>query len=117
MGFGLPIDFAIAMGLGWIWYLARTLPQVNVAWPGVATAGICLVLFLGGSHLFLGWLYQGIRSFSSEAAAQSQRKWNWRWTGSLAAVIVLMFVAGMSVTGIAHQVGWLLTSKEALGGF
>ncbi len=113
MGFAVPVDFAVAVVLGWIWYLARTYPAVRVAPEGVATAAVCLVLFIVGSHLFLGWLYMGVRTRAGTTAPGGER-WKWRWTCSLTALIVLMFVAGMSVVGMTHQLGWLLSSKEPL---
>ena len=30
-------------------------------------------------------------------------------------VVVLMFVAGISAAGVAHQAGWLLTAEEPHG--
>jgi prepilin-type processing-associated H-X9-DG protein len=113
MGFAVPVDFAVAVVLGWIWYLARTYPAVHVAPEGVATAAVCLVLFIVGSHLFLGWLYTAVRNRAGTTAPRGER-WKWRWTCGLTALIVLMFVAGMSVVGMTHQLGWLLRSKEPL---
>jgi prepilin-type processing-associated H-X9-DG protein len=113
MGISIPIEFIAIITLGWIWFLARTLPEIQVAWAGVATASICLILFAVGTHGFLGWLYP---HFPGKGNAQDpgNRRWKWRWTGSLVAVTILMFVAGMSVVGMTHQLGWLLTSKERL---
>ena len=112
MGFALPVDFAVAVVLGWIWYLARTYPEVQVAPAGVATAIVCLILFVLGSHLLLGWLYGAVYRAVDTKSAPGGERWKWRWTCSLTAVIVLMFVSGMSVVGMTHQLGWLLTSKE-----
>lgn len=111
MGFVAPIDFAVAVAFGWIWYLVRTLPQVQPASAGVVTAAACLVLFVVGSQFFLGWLYSEIRNRNGTSGSPHSR-WKWRWTLGLAAVIVVMFVAGMATVGVTHQLGWLLTSRE-----
>jgi prepilin-type processing-associated H-X9-DG protein len=111
MGLVFPIDFLAAISLGWIWYLRRTLPEVQVATAGAATAATYLVLFVVGSHAFLGWLYREIPR-PAGATLDEKPRWKWRWTGSLVFVLVLMFVAGMSITGMTHQLGWLLTSPE-----
>jgi prepilin-type processing-associated H-X9-DG protein len=111
LGIALPIDFAGALVLGWAWYLSRTLPHVQVASAGVATAAVCVVLFFIGSHIFLSWLYRELQSSAGGKAALDSR-WRWRWTGGLTALFVLMFVAGMSVVGVTHQLGWLVSSKE-----
>jgi Protein of unknown function (DUF1559) len=112
MGVALPVDVAVAVGLGWIWYLARLYHEVQVAPDGAATAAVCLILFAVGSHLFLGWLYRAVRSADGAPSAPDGERWKWRWTGSMTAVIVLMFVAGMSVVGMTHQLGWLVNSQE-----
>ena len=72
---------------------------------------MCLILFVVGSQFFLAWLYREIRNPAGTKAFLDPR-WKWRWTGGLAAVIILMFVAGMATVGVTHQLGWLLTSKE-----
>ncbi len=112
MGFALPVDFAVAVVLGWLWYLARTYSEVQVAPEGLATAVVCLILFVVGAHFFLNWIFTAIRSHTGTKSAESSDRWKWRWTLSLTAVIVLMFVSGMSVVGMTHQLGWLLRSKE-----
>ncbi len=113
MGFGVPIDFLAVITLGWAWYLVRTLPEIRMARAGIATAAICLVLFAVGSHAFLAWLYSHSNT-REETQDPGNRRWKWRWTGTLVAVTILMFVAGMSTVGVTHQLGWLLTSKERL---
>jgi prepilin-type processing-associated H-X9-DG protein len=106
----LPIDFALYLIVGWIIFTARVVPQVRIGWGGVTTGIICLILFAAGLHAFLDWYSKETRVEGDQAT----RGWKWRWTASLVALIVLLFVAGLSTVGIAHQVGWLLTSKEAL---
>jgi prepilin-type processing-associated H-X9-DG protein len=112
-GMALPLDFAIALGFGWVWYLARVLPQVGVAWGGVITAALCLALFLAGLHTFLVWLYDQVGA-AADPGDPAVRRWRPRWTLALGVLLVLIFVAGLSAAGIAHQVGWLLTSEEPL---
>ncbi len=111
MGIALPIEFALYIAFGWIWYLARTIPRVEMTSDGIATAALCLLLIVVGSQFFLNWLYREIRSPANLSAPRNIR-WKWRWTGDLLVVIVLMFVAGMAVTGMTHQLGWLLASKD-----
>ncbi len=113
MGFAVPIDLAIAVVFGWVLYLLRVVPHVGVAWDGVITAAVCLVLFLTGSHAVLAWLY-GHLGGDVEKGDPTSRRWKLRWTAALGMLIILMFVAGLSAAGIVHQVGWLLTSREPL---
>src|SRR5262249_49375232 len=48
------------------------------------------------------------------AKEPADRRWRWRWTGWLVGGVVLMFVAGLAAAGVAHQVGWLITSPEPI---
>lgn len=109
----LPLDIVLNLAFGWIAFLARVVPEVKVGWGGVATGVVCLTLLVAGSHRFLGWVYEQTRGEGEPTV----KRWHWRWTGSLVAVIVLMFVAGLATVGVAHQVGWLVTSKEPLASF
>ncbi len=108
MGFMVPLDLAFALVFGWINYLMRVLPEVRANWWGVATAVACLVPLAVGSHFFLAWLYQ----VSDKSKSVDSRGWRWRWTGGLIALVVLMFVAGLAVGGVAHQAVWLISSPE-----
>ncbi len=112
IGLAVPVDFAVAITFGWVWYLLRTLPEVRFETTGVATAAVCLVLLTVGAHVFFSWLFRETRG-SARASEFHLKRWKWRWTGSLVLVTLLMFVAGMSVVGMTHQFGWLLSSKES----
>jgi hypothetical protein len=113
MGLFAPIEFLAVITIGWIWYLARTLPVIQVAWAGVATGALCLTLVAIGSHYFLAWIYPHVR-WPGEGYESGVIRWKWRWTGSFVAGIVLLFVAGLATVGVTHQLGWLLTSREPL---
>ena len=112
-GLVFPIDFFLALTLGWAVYLYRVLPRVSIDGAGILTAVLCLALFVAGSHAFLRWFYG---RFQEASAPKNQEvpPWKARWTVALSASILLLFVAGISAAGIAHQLGWLLTSGESL---
>jgi prepilin-type processing-associated H-X9-DG protein len=105
LGIMLPFELALYLAFGWVAFLVNVLPQVQVAWGGVALAVICLVAFAVGAHWFFGWLIAQIKP---------ENRWKVRWTASLVGVIVVMFVAGMATAGMVHQAGWLLSSKQWL---
>ncbi|MHC5540871.1 DUF1559 domain-containing protein [Singulisphaera rosea] len=106
---GVPAyDVLWYLGLGWWPYLAEVRPRVKIAWDGVATGAVCLALFVLGMHRFLSWLSREIQV----AAGRPHRPWLPRWTISLVTLIVVMFVLGISVTGIVHQTGWLIASRK-----
>jgi prepilin-type processing-associated H-X9-DG protein len=110
LGEGVLPDFAFALAFGWIIYLMRVLPEVRINWEGVATAVTCLALFVIGAHIFLGWFYQQVAGGKGPV----DRRWRRRWTTWLVGGILLMFVSGLAAAGVAHQVGWLITSPEPI---
>jgi prepilin-type processing-associated H-X9-DG protein len=107
--------FEVVWGLasGWVAYAARVLPRVRVSWDGVLTAVVCLALFTVGLHRTLGWLYREVQT-AGDATVECRRTWSVRWTLSLVVLIVLMFVVGISATGIVHQAGWLISARGSL---
>jgi prepilin-type processing-associated H-X9-DG protein len=117
VGFGfllaLPLDAAFNLAFGWVFFLARVVPQMAIDWKSIVTGVICLVALAVGLHWFLVWT--AARSpHPGRAEGATVPYWRPRWTLMLLAVVVLMFVAGISAVGIGHQTGWLLTSPEPL---
>jgi Protein of unknown function (DUF1559) len=112
IGLGLPLELAFYLVFGWIVYLVRVLPRVSMNASGIATAAVCLILLAFGGHAFSRWIHQQMRGVKQLGeVALLEPRWRWRWTGSLLGVVLLMFVAGMAVTGVAHQVGWLVATR------
>jgi prepilin-type processing-associated H-X9-DG protein len=107
-----PSQLFFDLGLGWVLYLVRVVPQITVNWNGVLTAAICLVALPLGLHRFLQWFY--VQNSKLAENARTDRVWPLRWTVSFLGVVVLMFVAGIAVVGAIHQTAWLVTSPEPL---
>ena len=105
----MPFDLLFNLAAGWTLFLYRVVPQVTVSPSGLATAAVCLVLLAFGMQQFLAWLYPQVRK-----AEETEPRWQWRWTFALLGVVVLMFVAGISATGITHQTSWLVTSPDPI---
>jgi prepilin-type processing-associated H-X9-DG protein len=103
-----PSQILAELAGGWALFLGRVVLVLTVDWGGVAIGAVCLALFAILAHSFFGWLYPRVR-WPDDGSV-----WKAKWTASLVAVVVLMFAAGISAAGIAHQVGWLLTSHEPL---
>jgi prepilin-type processing-associated H-X9-DG protein len=108
--FPLPGDVLINLVLGWVFFIVRIATEVHPGWAGIATALICLIGFTAGLHAFLRWLSRERGAVYGSTSAP----WKWQWTRSAVAVIVLMFVAGLSTVGVSHHAGWLLVSNEPL---
>lgn len=96
---------------GWAWFLGRVVPGVRVSGEGIFLGVLCLVLFTGGLHLFLRWIYSEITR-QRTGTVEIQDCWTPRWTACIVGVLLLMFVAGIAATGIAHQAGWLVRGRS-----
>jgi hypothetical protein len=112
-GFYLPFDFAFQVGLGWVLFVYRVLPEVTIDRGATATALVCLAGLAVGLHIFLNWLAGQIRKPRKQEAAAIPL-WRARWTAMILALVVLLFVVGISAVGITHQTAWLLTSPGPL---
>src|SRR5262245_10189022 len=120
VGVFFPLDFLIALTIGWGFYLYRVVPQIHVNWIGVATAFLCLVGFVVGLHLFLNWQAQEWRqkaelrddTHGADLVQSVWPVWPVRRTAIVVTAVLLMFTTGMAAAGVAHQLGWLLSSRE-----
>jgi len=93
------------LAAGWAHYLVDDLPKVTVKPEGVLSLAGLLVMAAAVGHGFCRWMWQ---------STGHDQPWRARWTMSGLSVVVLMFAAGMAVTGMAHQTGWLLRSPVPL---
>ena len=122
---GVPGETGGHLVIGWLAFLGRTLSRVTVNWSGVATILVCAMLLLIGGHRFAVWLSSGWASQSpsaspaeapalsaTDAGLRGVRAWPLRRTALLLAIVVLMFVAGISFIGLVHQTAWLATTPE-----
>ena len=98
-------DLVVHLGLGWIGHLTEVLPKVTFNWSGIGFLLLCVALagFMG--HRFCRWIWQG---------TGHPEPWRLRWTLSGFGILLLMFGAGMTITAVAHQTGWLIGSPEGL---
>ena len=112
LGVTFPIDAAFQLVFGWVLFLLRVAPQITIDVSATVTALVCLVILTVGLHLFLRWLYGTIQRANAHEASAS--RWRTRWTGMLLALMVSMFLAGISAVGVSHQVVWLFTSRESI---
>jgi prepilin-type processing-associated H-X9-DG protein len=106
-------DVLVSLTFGWVAYCVRVLPKVTVSREGVTTAVVCLILFTFGLHRTLKWLHGEVWKARNGAPGET-RSWPIRWTLSIVGLTVLMFVVGISATGIVHQAGWLMASRRSV---
>ena len=95
---------------GWVFFLVRTIPQVQLNWGEIAVAASALAVFTYMMHHGLRWWAQGSR----ENEQSSGSNWPVRYSLTVVALIVLMFVAGTSMIGLAHQMSWLAAIDDKI---
>lgn len=99
------VELIFTVAFGWWMFLERTVPEIVWNWSLVGMAVVSSLFIMALSHWFLRWL-------SKEQIALSQ--WPIKWTICGLVAVSLVFLVGMSVGGIAHQVGWMAASEEPL---
>jgi hypothetical protein len=133
---GATTSYTLALILGWLFYLLGVLPKVRVNGSSVLMAIGCISIFAVGFHWWMSWLFasigqdatadEGIDEDGSEDGSEvddepnneiaddevgvvdAPRPWRLRWTASIVVIVVMMFVIGIAVTGVAHQTAWLV---------
>lgn len=118
-GILVPSEVLLYSLTGWAIFLVRAWSSVQLNGSSMVTAGVSLALFSTGLHLFLNWFYDGIsagnrESATMEASSVRQNGWRVRWTGQIVALTFIMFVAGISMIGLTHQVAWLASANKPL---
>jgi hypothetical protein len=95
--------------LGWMGFLQRTLPRIELNWDLIGMGMICLGGILIISQYFLRWVTASIA-----VRRGTNSHWPWRWTWCGAGAIGVLFLVGMAVGGAVHQIGWISNSPEPL---
>jgi hypothetical protein len=90
--------------LGWIYFPLRTLPRMTVDWPSLAVGAVGLVLFALLLHFTLSW-------FAAKGNFAGHQGWCWRSSLVIAGMLLLMFLAGISLVGATHQFVWMQTGR------
>jgi len=125
VGAVLPLQFLAILLFGWAWHVYRLVGLVRIDWPELAGAAFLLSVFGLGLHWFCSWFASAKsarqNSETSEfpevdksIAIEAKSLWRPKWTVAIVAVVLLMFIAGISMVGVTHQVAWLFTAKEPL---
>lgn len=109
-GLAFPFQAVFYLIAGWIPFIRRVAPQLNVNWSNVATAVLCLFTVGLGAHWFLSW----IDASRTRDSAEPLRRWRFAWTASITAAILLLLIAGICILGVAHQTVWMATSEQPI---
>jgi hypothetical protein len=103
------VSIGRALLFGWVSFIGRVVPRVEVSWVGVVSGAVFLGLLIVLLHLFARWCAQAAADPSAPP-----RHWRFRWTLSIVTALVLMFIVGYSTIGLARHIGWLCSSPDPL---
>jgi len=110
--FGPPLfEAVIALAFGWLLFLARVLPDVTWNATALVQAAVSLTLVTLLAHWLLAWIYRAAGRGTEEGPPPA---WRFRWTAAGVTIVVLMFVAGISMIAIVHQAYWIASSDQPL---
>jgi hypothetical protein len=90
---------AFTLAFGWIGFLRRVLPELSWNPAAIGMFALCSAVSLAGIQSFGRWL-------------RGDAGWRWKWTLGLDAGLWLHFLTVMGFTGVVHQAGWLVASKD-----
>jgi len=107
-------DILFFLIFGWISFLFRVLPRIEVRWAIVGSAAVYVGLFIVGAHYFFRWLGREMTPREPGDYAAVVRAWPWKWTAQIFLLIVLAFASGMAATGAMRQTEWLAGSKKPI---
>jgi hypothetical protein len=103
MGNAVPFLFVTHLGIGWWWHLANVLPPLVPEWPALLLPLTCLALATPLSHRFMVWL---------ASAKNPTPAWRLPQTLGVMALLLLASAAAIAVSGITHQLAWLLRTPS-----
>lgn len=96
--------------MGWALFLVQVVPLVRVDGGSILTGVVCVLLLVAGVQFFMRWI---VRHWPGPKAGDGEpRCWRFRWTAAFLAVVVLLFLSGLSAFGLFRQSFQLLTSSE-----
>ena len=128
--FDLLIDIPFHLLAGWYRFSNRWSESGQIVWPDVALAAVLLALLTFGIHHFARWLTKNLKRRGGDGAAtdpvpesvgstdpslgcdeSSVLKWRWSLTLKLTTAVLVLFLAGTAMLGMAHQALWLVGTQ------
>ncbi len=107
LGGGIVVEFVIHIVFGWIFFLVRVLPRMELE-VALLLQGVILICAFG---LAAHYVCVG---FYSKGSGETDRRWAKRWSVIGVLAVLLLFVAGIGTIGIAHQTVWFWFGQEPM---
>ncbi|MEJ7594124.1 MAG: DUF1559 domain-containing protein [Planctomycetaceae bacterium] len=120
IGLTILVEIPLVLVLGWIYFLLKTLPNVQPDWSAIGLALITLALLIVGIHR-TGRRLANSRTMTKDRSVDEVAVnghppfvWKARWTASVVIALLLTFTAGISVVSVVHQAVWMMTGEERM---
>lgn len=94
---------------GWVQFLQRTISAISWNWDLVGMSIFTSIGILVLMHKLLGGI---VDKFATVRNLPWRWSGRWTWAGFLG--LFVLFAVGMAVGGIAHQLGWMMSTKEPM---
>lgn len=107
----VPWTMLASLIIGWLTFVSRVVPQVQWRPGGIGIFFLSFVVGVLCTHHLAGWL---AREINAKRSTDNEIRWSLRSSLALNLLVIMLFVVGIGMTGITHQVGWLATSPEPM---
>ncbi len=92
--------------LGWLHFLQRNIPEVTFNWSLILTGVICSCLVVVLGNLLLRAVFTQVQC--PAGPGQPVRRWPWRWTLCIYALVWLLFMIAFGAAGVFRHTAWLI---------
>lgn len=102
------------LGAGWIGFLKRTLPEVEVDTAGCIQAVVTILILTFVLHLFLRWFGTAKSREDEKSKVILPSKWKLRWTLVGVTFVAILFISGMAFSAIALHIKMIAESPDPM---
>ena len=98
------------MAVGWAIFIRDVVLKAHVYWPSILTGLVSFIVLLLCVHSIFSWL-------AKEKVIMKDRqegfRWKFKWSLYAVFLLILAFVAGITVISLVHQSFWLYQDISA----
>ncbi|MBX9789640.1 MAG: DUF1559 domain-containing protein [Pirellulales bacterium] len=117
LGLSQTLEVFFRLAFGWIRFLGDARPRVRIDAGKTSLVIALLGAFVVGAHFVLTRLYRARQSAiagdSPPSPPGDRDGWRWKWTGVITALLVLGYLAGVTIAGFSHHVAWEFRERNA----
>lgn len=104
-----PLEIIFHLLFGWLYFITETIPRVKIFWPSIITGVFAFLFVLLGTHSSIKWF----KANRTTGDSKSHSHWKFRWSLVAVLFIVIVFIAGITMVGIVHQLYWFSQDRSS----